>query len=90
MGKPKLSKSYQAKGISGHFLVKSLLSVWNPDSGYLCRGIKCTWYEKAMEMPVVQNLGKHRKWRYTEDMTIHSGLDCSNKGKISIGVASSY
>jgi len=23
--------------------------------------------------------GKHRKWRYTEDMTTHSGLDCSNK-----------
>jgi len=42
-------------------------------------GIKCTWYEKAMEMPVVNDLGKHRRWTYIEDMTSHSGLDCSNK-----------
>jgi len=42
-------------------------------------GIKCTWYEKAMEMPVITDLGKHRKWSYIGDMTTHSGLDCSNK-----------
>ena len=40
------------------------------------------WYEKAMDMPVVKELGHHRKWRYIEDMTTHSGLDCTNKGLI--------
>jgi len=42
-------------------------------------GIKCLWYEKAMEMPVVTNLGKHRSFTYVGDMTTHSGLDCTNK-----------
>ena len=45
-------------------------------------GIKCMWYEKAMDMPVVKEMGHHRKWRYIEDMTTHSGLDCTNKGLI--------
>ena len=43
-----------------------------------------------MEMPVVKDLGKHRKWRYTEDMTTHSGLDCSNKGKRWLRVMSGH
>ena len=38
-----------------------------------------------MEMPVITDLGKHRKWSYIGDMTTHSGLDCSNKGMVSKG-----
>ena len=39
-----------------------------------------------MEMPVITDLGKHRKWSYIGDMTTHSGLDCSNKGMVSKGL----